>query len=157
LKVALVALAVACPLAAQQNTPPAQVVTAATVHSTAEELLKQAKASPDGIAFQVLLTRPDGAEQIAVRVKSGQGEWHRDFADVFVGLEGSAKILVGGQLIHGKETAPGEMRGDSVQGGQVYELHAGDVLRIEPQVPHQAILAPGATLKYFVVKMKAPK
>lgn len=146
---------VAPPLVAQTATPPSEMVTAATLRSTGDDLLKQARASKDGIAFKVLLTRPDGAEQLAVRVKSGQGEWHRDFADVLIGLEGEAEVVTGGTVVNAKDTAPGEKRGDGVSGGKRQPFHAGDAIRIEPGTPHQMILKPGSTFRYFVVKMRA--
>lgn len=147
--------AVASPLVAQTATPPSEMVTATTLRSTGNDLLKQALASKDGIAFKVLLTRPDGAEQLAVRVKSGQGEWHHDFADILIGLEGEAEVVTGGTLVNGKDTAPGEKRGDGVSDGKRQPFHAGDAIRIEPGVPHQMILKPGGSFRYFVVKVRA--
>lgn len=151
----LALVVVASPVVAQTATPPSEMVTAAMLRSTGDDLLKQALASKDGIAFKVLLTRPDGAEQLAVRVKSGQGEWHRDFADVLIGMEGEAEVVTGGTVVNAKDTAPGEKRGDGVSGGKRQPFHAGDAIRIEPGVPHQMILKPGSTLRYFVVKVRA--
>ena len=156
LKFALLPFFLALPLAAQQA-PPSEMLDAKTIRATADELLKQAQASKEGIAFKQLLTRPDGGEQIAVRMKSGQGEWHHDFVDVLIGLEGEAQVVTGGSVVNGKETAPGEIRGDSVTGGKTQRFGPGDIIRIEPQVAHQFLLAPGGTLKYFAVKIKAAK
>lgn len=154
--VALMSLAMAAPMMAQ-TIPPSETVDAATMRSTGDALLQQAKAAKDGIAFKILFTRPDGNEQLAVRVKSGQGEWHRDYVDVLLVLEGEAQIVTGGEVVNGKETAPGEMRGDSVKGGKVQSFRAGDAIRIEPQVAHQVLMTPGHTLRYFVVKIKTSK
>jgi mannose-6-phosphate isomerase-like protein (cupin superfamily) len=150
---AALVLAMAVPLAAQ-TVPPSEVVNAATLRSTGNELLQKASAARDGVASKVLLTRPDGSEQLAVRVKSGQGEWHHDFADVLIVLEGQGQIVTGGEIVDGKEIAPGEIRGDGVQGGKVQPFRAGDTIRIEAQVPHQLLLAPGHTIRYFAVKVK---
>lgn len=150
--------AMALPLAAQTSAPssipPSQMITATTLRATGDDLLKQAHASKDGIAFKVLLERPDGQEQLAVRVKSGQGEWHHDFADILIGLEGEAEVVTGGTVVNAKETLPGEKRGDSVQGGIRQPFRAGDAIRIEPQTAHQVLLKPGATFRYFVVKVR---
>ncbi len=145
--------ALAVSLAAQQP-PPSQMLDAKTLRATGDDMLRQAKVAKDGIAYKVLLNRPDGNEQIAVRVKSGQGEWHHDFADVLIVLEGHARIVTGGEIINGKQTAPGEIRGDGVKGGTTQEFGPGDTIRIEAQVPHQILLAPGGMLRYFVVKLK---
>jgi mannose-6-phosphate isomerase-like protein (cupin superfamily) len=155
-KFALVSFAVALPLVAQQ-TPPSEMLDAKTIHATGDELLKQAKVAKDGLAFKVFFNRADGNEQMAVRVKSGLGEWHHDFEDVLIGLEGEGQIVTGGKILNGKETAPGEIRGDGVSGGKMQPFRAGDVIRIEAQVPHQVLLAPGATIKYFAVKVKVAK
>jgi mannose-6-phosphate isomerase-like protein (cupin superfamily) len=147
-------LALAVPLAAQQP-PPSQMIDAKTLRATGDDLLRQATVAKDGIAYKILLNRPDGNEQIAVRVKSGQGEWHHDFADVMIVLEGHARIVTGGEVVNGKQTAPGEIRGDGVKGGTTQEFGPGDTIRIEAQVPHQILLAPGTTsFRYFVVKLK---
>lgn len=155
-KIALVALTACMPMLAQ-TVPPSQTLDPAALHATADELLTKARSDPQGIAFAVLLTRPDSAIQVAARVKSGQGEWHHDDADILIGVEGSAEIITGGEIVNGKETAPGEIRGDGVKGGTKQPFRAGDVIRIEPQVAHQVLLAPGATMRYMAVKVHVKK
>ena len=154
--IAAMTVALTAPMTAQ-TVPPSELLDAATLRSTGDALLQQAKSAKDGIASKVLLTRPDGAEQLAVRVKSGQGEWHHDFADVLIVLEGEGQIMTGGEVIDGKETAPGEIRGDGVKGGKLQTFRAGDVIRIEPQVAHQVLLEPGHSIRYFAVKVKTSK
>jgi mannose-6-phosphate isomerase-like protein (cupin superfamily) len=139
---------------AQSATPPSEMLDAKSLRITGEELLKQAKVAKDGIGYKVLLTRPDGNEQEAVRVKSGQGEWHHDYVDVLIGIEGEGQVITGGEVVNGKETAPGEIRGDGVKGGKVQPFRPGDVIRIEAQVAHQFLVPPGTTLRYFAVKIK---
>ena len=155
-KIALVALIGSVPLLAQ-TVPPSQTLDHAALTAKAADLLKKAPGNPAGIGSEVLLTRPDGNIQMAVRVKSGQGEWHHDDADVLIGVEGSAEIITGGEIVNGKETAPGEIRGDSVKGGTKQPFGPGDIIRIEPQVAHQVILAPGTTVRYMAVKIHATK
>lgn len=154
---AAVLAAIALPLVAQSPVPPSQMLTATDLRTTSDELLKQARVAKDGIAFKVLLERPDGQEQLAVRVKSGQGEWHHDFADILIGVEGEAEIVTGGTVINAKETKPGEKRGDGVQGGKRQPFRAGDAIRIEPQTAHQVLLKPGTTFRYFVVKVRTSR
>ncbi len=128
---------------------------ARTIRATTDELLKQARTAPEGIAFKIMVTRPDGNEQIAVRVKSGIGEWHHDYADVMFILEGKGEIVTGGEIIGGKQTAPGEIRGEGVKDGQKQAFGPGDVIRVEPRTAHQMLLAPGSVVRYFIVKIKA--
>ncbi len=154
--IALVTLVGSMPLLAQ-TIPPSQMLDHTALNAKAKELLAKAPANPAGVGSEILLTRPDGNIQMAVRVKSGQGEWHHDDADVLIGVEGSAEIITGGQIINGKETAPGEIRGDGVKGGTKQPFRAGDIIRIEPQVAHQVILAPGTTIRYMAVKIHTTK
>ena len=146
-----------CTALRAQTIPPSQRLDHAALQAKAAELLKKAPGAPAGAASEILLTRPDGTIQVAARVKSGQGEWHHDDADVLIGLEGNAEIITGGEIINGKETAPGEIRGDGVKGGTKQPFRAGDVIRIEPQVAHQVVLAPGTTVRYMAVKVHVTK
>ncbi len=141
-------------VAAAQAPPPSQTLDAAFLNTKAAELLLQARSAPAGIAYEVLLKRPESNIQTAVRVKSGQGEWHRDDADILIGVEGAAQIVTGGEVVNGKETAPGEIRGDGVRGGTTQPFRAGDFVRIEPKVAHQVLLAPGTTFRYMAVKVR---
>ena len=155
-KIVLTALISSMPLLAQ-TVPPSQMLDHTALNAKATELLKKAPGTSAGIGSEVLLTRPDGNIQMAVRVKSGQGEWHHDDADVLIGVEGSAEVITGGEIVNGKETAPGEIRGDSVKGGTKQAFGPGDMIRIEPQVAHQVILAPGTTVRYMAVKVHTTK
>ncbi len=153
---ALLATTLSASLMAQQ-TPTTQMLDAKLLHATGEELLKQAKTSKDGLAAKMLLVRPDSNAQIAVRAMSGLAEVHQEAADLMFVLEGSGQILLGGAVVNGKEIAPGEIRGDKIEGGEMRALHIGDVLRIEPGVPHQVLLSPGGAIQYIMVKTSRTK
>lgn len=140
---------------AAQSVPPSQLLSATSLKDTAAALLLKARPSEAGVASDVLLTRPESSIQEAVRVKSGQGEWHQHDADILIAVEGSAQIITGGELVNGKETAPGERRGDGVRGGTTQAFKAGDYIRIEPRVAHQVLLAPGTTFRYMAIKVRA--
>jgi mannose-6-phosphate isomerase-like protein (cupin superfamily) len=145
----------ALPSVAQQ-TAPSELFDSKTLNATAADLFAQARAAKTGIAYKILTVHPDGNEQLTVRVKSGQGEWHHDYADILIMLEGEAQMVTGGTVVNGTEK-DGEIRGDSVTGGKVQPFHAGEMIRIEPQVAHQMLLSPGASVKYFTVKIKQSK
>jgi mannose-6-phosphate isomerase-like protein (cupin superfamily) len=146
-------LALALPLMAQEA-PPSVLFDAKSLSADSAELLAKAKEAPSGLGVKILVTRPDGNEQLVIRTKSGQGEWHHDYVDVMVFLEGEAQIITGGKVVNGKESGAGEVRGDGVSGGKTQTIHAGEMIRIEPQTAHQMLLAPGTTIKYFAVKIK---
>jgi uncharacterized protein GlcG (DUF336 family)/mannose-6-phosphate isomerase-like protein (cupin superfamily) len=84
----------------------------------------------------------------------GEVEYHEHVVDVMHVLEGSAKVVTGGEMIRPRTIAPGEVRASSVEGGVSHELAAGDVLAIEQGVPHQFVEVSDPFL-YFVVKVEA--
>jgi uncharacterized RmlC-like cupin family protein len=84
---------------------------------------------------------------------SGQAELHEKQADLIVVQSGHATIVIGGKVLKGKTTAPHEIRGTSIEGGERQSLAAGDVLHIPANIPHQVLLEPGQTLDYIVLKV----
>lgn len=88
------------------------------------------------------------------REGTGEAEFHEKEADLFVVSSGSATLVVGGKMANGKTTAPGEMRGPSIDGGTKQKISPGDVVHIPPKTPHQVLLDPGTRLTYFVLKVK---
>jgi mannose-6-phosphate isomerase-like protein (cupin superfamily) len=69
-------------------------------------------------------------------------------------VEGTATVLVGGELRDARQVAPGELRAAAVEGGERHELREGDVLAIPSRVPHQFVDVSEPFL-YFVVKVAA--
>ena len=132
-----------------------QTLSAASMNSKAAELLIKARSLPSGVASETLLKRPESNIQMAVRVKSGQAEWHRDDADILIGVEGRAEIVTGGEIVGGKPTSDAEIRGTDIQGGTKQPFGPGDYVRIEARVPHRMVLAPGSTVRYMAVKVSA--
>ncbi len=70
------------------------------------------------------------------RDKAGQVEVHENWTDIMYVMGGDATFVTGGKLMNGKTTAPGEIRGDDVEGGQTYHLQKGAFLVIPAGVPH---------------------
>jgi uncharacterized RmlC-like cupin family protein len=127
-------------------------------HWTAEQFAARDealnKAMKDGLASEtlgtwgnhlLLKTRREGS--------SGQAEWHERYADLIVVQSGHAMIIIGGKILNGQTTAPNEIRGKSIEGGERLSLKAGDVLHIPAKTPHQVLLDPGQTLDYIVLKV----
>jgi uncharacterized protein GlcG (DUF336 family)/mannose-6-phosphate isomerase-like protein (cupin superfamily) len=88
------------------------------------------------------------------REAPGEVEYHEHAVDVMHVLEGSAKVVTGGEMIEPRTVAPGEIRASAVNGGIAHDLTAGDVLAIENGVPHQFLEVSDPFL-YFVVKVEA--
>src|SRR6202521_4506571 len=73
---------------------------------------------------------------LAQRRTAGEVEVHEKTNHVFIIVEGQATFVTGGTLVGARETAPGQRRASSVQGGQVYHLTKGDVITIPAKTPH---------------------
>jgi len=97
--------------------------------------------------FKVLAGRRD---------KPGQAEVHATDTDIFIVIDGHATIVLGGSVVEGKETAPGEIRGSAIKDGTDYLLEKGTVLTVPRGTPHWVRdTQPG--FRYFVVKSVAHK
>lgn len=86
------------------------------------------------------------------RDKTGEAEVHARDTDIFYVISGSATFVTGGALVAGKETAPGELRAPSIEGGETRTLAAGDVIVIPAGTPHWFKAVDGK-VDYFVAKV----
>ena len=86
------------------------------------------------------------------REAPGQAEIHDADTDVIYVLDGTATIVTGGQATALRKTAPGERRGQAIDGGTAQQLAKGDVFVVPNGVPHQFTEIQGPFL-YYVVKV----
>jgi mannose-6-phosphate isomerase-like protein (cupin superfamily) len=118
-----------------------------------EKALAQ-KADASGLASEPIKKYSTDYTLLAFRNQSGKAELHEKFADFYVVIEGNATLASGGQMVNAKTTAPGEVRGDSIQDGKETKLKKGDIVHIPANIPHQLTLAKGDTFQYFVIKVQ---
>jgi len=118
-----------------------------------EKSLEQ-KADASGLATETLKKYASDYTMLAFRSKSGKAELHEKFADFYFVVGGEATLVSGGHIVNSSTTAPGEVRGDSVQDGKETKLKKGDIVHIPANIPHQLVLAKGATFQYFIVKVQ---
>jgi len=90
---------------------------------------------------------------LSFRNRDGQAEVHENFADLFYVLEGRATLVTGGKVTGAKTVAPGEMRGDAIEGGSRQELRPGDLAHVPAGLPHQMLVASDKTVTCFVLKI----
>jgi glc operon protein GlcG len=83
----------------------------------------------------------------------GEVEYHEHVVDVMRVVEGTAKVVTGGEMVGAREVGPGELRASKVEGGTEHELREGDVLAIPAAVPHQFKEVSDPFL-YLVVKVE---
>jgi mannose-6-phosphate isomerase-like protein (cupin superfamily) len=116
--------------------------------------LRQLAAQGDGSAFEILTKYPNHYTMLSFRSRSGGAEVHQNLADVFYIVDGQATVVMGGDVVDPKTTAPNEVRGASVKGGTPQVVKTGDIVHIPAGMPHQMLVAEGQTITYFVVKVQ---
>jgi mannose-6-phosphate isomerase-like protein (cupin superfamily) len=112
------------------------------------------KMSDKKVASETLATYGNHLTMLAHREGDGEVEVHDKMADVFVIMSGEASLIVGGTVVGGHTSAPGEIRGASITGGEKKALGVGDAVHIPAKVPHQMMVANGKKVEYFVVKVE---
>lgn len=118
----------------------------------AQQMREQAKNSKDA-GTGILEKHLDSSTILAFRDRDGKAELHQQFGDVFVVLQGTATLVTGGTIASPTTTAPGEIRGASIEQGIRKKLQEGDIAHIPAGVPHRLVLDAGGTFTYFVVKI----
>lgn len=151
LAVAAVALAVTAILAPADDAPGIHVWKLSEIEAQGKIL--SGKLDEHKVASEVIAKEGNTTFMIAHREGSGQAEWHEKQADVMVISQGNVTMTLGGMVVDGKETQPGEIRGSAIKGGTQYKLGPGDVLYIPPKTPHLMTLEPGRQVTYFVTKV----
>ena len=98
----------------------------------------------DGANYMVHASRREGP---------GQCEIHSKDTDVIYMLAGATTFVTGGTCIDPQPTAPDEIRGSGVDGGQERRLEKGDVIIVPHSTPHWFKQVDGPVL-YYVVKVR---
>ena len=82
----------------------------------------------------------------------GQPEVHRHEGDLWGGIEGEIKFIVGGEMVepYAKEGNDMEIKAKKIQNGTEVILKAGDVLFIPAGVPHAHTAVHG---RAFIIKI----
>ena len=83
----------------------------------------------------------------------GQVEVHARETDIFYVTDGEATLVVGGTVVGGKTTAPGQIRGTDITGGQTQKLKKGDVVTIPAGTPHWFKELTTPTISYLTIKV----
>ena len=123
----------------------------AIVHVPADKVaatMKKAAPLVDGPNFRV----SGGHRPANTRDASPVAEIHSSEADLFYVIDGRATQMLGGAMVGGKETSPGQIRGPRTEGGQTYQLDEGDIMWVPARMPHWFPEIPEA-LSYLLVKV----
>jgi mannose-6-phosphate isomerase-like protein (cupin superfamily) len=112
------------------------------------------KMSDKKVASMTLENYGNHYTMLAHREGDGEVEVHDKMADVFYVVSGEATLILGGTVVGGHASGPGETRGTSITGGEKKMLGTGDAVHIAAKVPHQMLVASGKKVTYFVVKVE---
>lgn len=91
---------------------------------------------------------------LSFRSRSGGGEVHEHYADIFYILQGRATLLTGGSLVASAQSSKGEFHGTGLSDATRTELVPGDFVQIPAGMPHQLMLDSGQELAYYVIKVR---
>ena len=107
------------------------------------------KAGADRVAtwgnHGLLLVRREG---------DGAAETHNTQVDVVTVVSGAGTLVVGGTMVDAKTTAPNEIRGTGITGGERHAMHVGDVFHIPAGVPHQMLVPKSMVIQVVKVTVK---
>jgi len=143
----LIVLAALVPLQAADPTTPIHWSAATTKELIAEAASKvntQTGMSPQRFMDSAFMM---------YREKSSGAEAHTGSADFIIVNDGAGTIVIGGRIVNGKLDRPGEIRGDSIEGGTPYAVRAGDTLYVPKNAPHQFQVEAGRHMVYTVIKV----
>jgi mannose-6-phosphate isomerase-like protein (cupin superfamily) len=88
---------------------------------------------------------------LANRRGSGEVEVHDKTNHIFIIVEGEATFVTGGTLVGAKNTAPGQIRAASLNGGQTHQLKKGDVITVPAKTPHWWKEVATKTIAYYAI------
>jgi mannose-6-phosphate isomerase-like protein (cupin superfamily) len=134
---------------------PASPADPAVKHVSAADVAKAIREAPAGPL--AVITLATGAEYRILGVRrgvSGDAELHEKEIDIWYVLEGQGTLMTGGTLADPKTTAPGEVRGSGIKGGETRAVGKGDVVTIPAGVPHWMSKV-DAPMQQLVIKVTA--
>ncbi len=88
-------------------------------------------------------------------VSSNQAEVHDAADDIFIILEGTATLTMGGKLDSPSQAQPGEWRAAGINGGKEFKVGKGDVIVVPRGTAHRRTTA-GQEVTLMVIKSFAP-
>jgi len=87
------------------------------------------------------------------RETAGQAEIHTRDTDVIYVVDGSAVFVTGGKALDQKPTAPDEIRGSAIEGGETRHIRKGDVITVPAGTPHWFKEVNGP-IAYYTIKVR---
>ena len=106
----------------------------------------------------VLPEQPYRPHDISIVHREGytQPEIHELKWDLYVILDGSGTVLVGGERVGWVAGRPAEEQRPELRGAQAFEVTKGDMVHVPARVWHQVVLEPGAKMTYALINVNEP-
>lgn len=124
---------------------------ATAIKKSGEELSH--KIDDQKFSWQGLGTYDNHLIGISHREGDGSAELHETQTDIMIVDTGNATLVVGGKMVAPKTVKPHEVRGTSIEGGEIKQLSPGDIVHIPANIPHQLKIAAGTKFTYLVIKV----
>ncbi len=123
----------------------------AVVKNSNQEL--SGKIDDQKFAWQSLGTYANHLIGISHREGDGSAELHQTQTDIMIVDNGEATLVVGGTMVAPKTIKPHEIRGSSIEGGEIKHIGPGDIVHIPANIPHQLKIKSGSKFTYTVIKV----
>ena len=122
-------------------------------------LVDKAKADRKGdaplVPEQILLLAPYKA-QLEYRPLKAPAALHEKDAELFVVLQGTGDIIVGGKLVNEKRVNAANLTGSDIADGQTHHVTKGDMLIVPNNTPHQVVPTGGAPIVIMTMHVPMP-
>ncbi|HEX4485031.1 MAG TPA: hypothetical protein VH088_02120 [Terriglobales bacterium] len=151
MKLALLAVVIALPLAAQ-TAGKVEVFSASNIKTQLTSMAPKAMAT--GGSTATVGEYPSHLIMFSQRTANGGGEVHQHRTDIMIVQQGTATLVTGGTLIDPHTESEGELRGTGIKDGQSQTITVGDIVQVPAGTPHQLQVAAGMTYSAVVIKVK---
>ncbi len=95
-----------------------------------------------------------GLVVLANRRGAGEVEVHEKTNHIFIIVEGEATLVTGGTMVNPRQTAPGQTRAATAEGGTTYHLMKGDVITVPAKTPHWFKEVQSQTIAYYAINLE---
>ncbi len=113
-----------------------------------------------GFAFDRVIDDADyrpHSMSIVLREGYTQPEIHQLKWDIYVVLEGSGTVLMGGQRTGWVDGRPAEEQRPALTGAEAFPVTKGDIIHVPARVWHQLLLAEGQSMPYALININEPE
>jgi mannose-6-phosphate isomerase-like protein (cupin superfamily) len=93
---------------------------------------------------------------IVLREGYTQPEIHQLKWDIYVVLEGSGTVLMGGLRTNWVDGRPAEQQRPALEGAQAFPVAKGDIVHVPARVWHQLLLEEGQSMLYALININEP-